>query len=315
MSALAAPSPSTAPAGLPGRRRALIVAAALCTAALAGVYALSRGTRSGRRLDERAKGFEPSDHPLLSGVASLLLDPAVLASVAVLALACVVAAVLRDRRSLALGAAVAALAANLTTQALKPALGALDPFGGDALRETPAAFPSGHATVAASLAVVLVMSAPARWRRPAALFGGVYASAVAVAVVALQWHYPSDVFGTFLVMGAWSALGIWVATARCAAARPQVAIAPSGIGRPVALACVAFVAVGALVLAIRADALEFVRENAAFVGAAAGLVLMGATLSVLVGRVTHGRPEIGPVLDVSPLPASQPEPAELRGAA
>ena len=65
--------------------------------------------------------------------------------------------------------------------------------------DSGASYPSGHATVAAVLAVALVVIA-ATWRgRAAALvLGGLYAVAVAVSRVYLADHYPADVLGSMV---------------------------------------------------------------------------------------------------------------------
>jgi membrane-associated phospholipid phosphatase len=114
------------------------------------------------------------------------------------------AAVRRGREALAALAVVAG--ANLTTQILKHALahprfqaefaGFHQPWAN--------AFPSGHATGAASIAVALLFVAPPRLRPLAAGLGAAYAAAVGSSVIVLQWHYPSDVVGALLVVGSWT---------------------------------------------------------------------------------------------------------------
>lgn len=106
------------------------------------------------------------------------------------------------RRGPALAAATALIlaGANLTTQALKPALA--EPRFHAMLDEQIAAesWPSGHATASAALGLALVLVYP-RLRIPAAVF----ALTIGVAVVLDFWHYPSDVLGGYLVAGAWAA--------------------------------------------------------------------------------------------------------------
>ena len=53
-------------------------------------------------------------------------------------------------------------------------------------------YPSGSTVGAAALAVAAVLAVPARWRALPAAVGAVYAIWMAVAVVALRWHYPTD---------------------------------------------------------------------------------------------------------------------------
>jgi undecaprenyl-diphosphatase len=60
-------------------------------------------------------------------------------------------------------------------------------------------FPSGHATVAAVLAVALVViAATFAWRAAALVLGVLYAVVVAASRVYLGDHYPLDVLGSML---------------------------------------------------------------------------------------------------------------------
>ncbi|HEY1853539.1 MAG TPA: phosphatase PAP2 family protein [Solirubrobacterales bacterium] len=94
-------------------------------------------------------------------------------------------------------AAVAVVAgATLSTQVLK----VLMPWAW--------AFPSGHTTAAASLAVALVLVAPPHLRRPAAVLGAAFVAAVGAAVIVLGWHFPGDVIGGLLVVASWTCAAI-----------------------------------------------------------------------------------------------------------
>jgi undecaprenyl-diphosphatase len=53
-------------------------------------------------------------------------------------------------------------------------------------------YPSGTAVGAAALATAAVLVTPDRWRVATAMVAGVYALWSATAVVALQWHLPTD---------------------------------------------------------------------------------------------------------------------------
>ena len=66
-------------------------------------------------------------------------------------------------------------------------------------------FPSGHSTVAMSLAVGAVLVAPRRLRGTVALAGVAYAAAVAGATVVTGWHRPSDTIGGGFVAVGWGA--------------------------------------------------------------------------------------------------------------
>src|SRR5262249_47992480 len=66
--------------------------------------------------------------------------------------------------------------------------------------------PSGHATVAASVAVALVLVLPPRARGIGALIGAGYAAFVGVATMSAGWHRPSDSIAAFLIVGLWAAV-------------------------------------------------------------------------------------------------------------
>ena len=109
-----------------------------------------------------------------------------------------------DRRREALAAVAVVAGANVTTQVLKALLdhhryqsflGPDQPWSG--------AFPSGHATAAASIGVALFLVAPPRLRPLAAVIGASFTALVSVSVVLLEWHYPSDVLGGLLIVAGW----------------------------------------------------------------------------------------------------------------
>lgn len=123
---------------------------------------------------------------------------------AFLGLLCIAVALARRRPWRALAAAVVLVGTGLTTQALKHLLA--QPRYADWLFDGQiegASWPSGHSTAAMTLALCAVMVVPPGWRAAIALFGGGCALGLAYATLALTWHYPSDVFGGFLVAGAW----------------------------------------------------------------------------------------------------------------
>ena len=128
-------------------------------------------------------------------------------------------AMIRGRPRLALAAGVIVLGANLTTQVLKSGLDRPDLV--DGLGPSPGAFPSGHVTVAMSLAMALALVAPPALRWVAAVAGCGYAAVVGMAVLALDWHRPSEVIAGYLVCVGWAAAvtAVLVATSGTARAR------------------------------------------------------------------------------------------------
>ncbi|WP_052436747.1 hypothetical protein [Georgenia sp. SUBG003] len=155
------------------RRAAGVLLAVLASAAVVGVWWFFVTTPSGQRVDEIAYLGSRIGRSRLDGGAQTVLD---VVSVPFLALVVVVAgAVALLRRRLMLAVAVAAVVggANVTTQLLKyhvftrPELG-ISEAGMNSL-------PSGHTTVAATVAGAALLATPPRWRWLALLVGLAYA--------------------------------------------------------------------------------------------------------------------------------------------
>jgi membrane-associated phospholipid phosphatase len=114
----------------------------------------------------------------------------------------------RQRES---GMALVVLAgANLSTQVLKvvfenPHLLYEPSFESTSTNGVPGrdSFPSGHVTAVASLAVAALFVVSPPHRMVLAALGALATAAVGVSVVALGWHFPTDVLGGLLVVGAW----------------------------------------------------------------------------------------------------------------
>ncbi|MEA2245985.1 MAG: hypothetical protein QOH46_514 [Solirubrobacteraceae bacterium] len=141
-----------------------------------------------------------------------------------------------------------------------------------------AAWPSGHATAAMTLALCAVLVVPPALRAVTALAGGLFAAGVGYAVIVLAWHYPSDVLGGFLMASTWTALaisGLRVMEERPAGDGVTVEWGPQ-IRLWLAAGAAAFAAV--LVLASSRDgvALYAAERPTLVLGAAAIAVLSGA---------------------------------------
>lgn len=194
------------------------VAAALGFVAL---YWVALGTDLGLRLDDQAVvlSTERGAFPEVYEAIELAMRVIGLISLAIVGGSTVALGFLLGRPAEAIAAGVTIAAANVATQVLKPLLGALDPLGGDATREFAAAFPSGHATVAMSLGLGLVIVAPAAMRPLAALAAWGTAVAVGLSLVALGWHYPSDVAGGYLVAATCAGLSAAAVASRASRGR------------------------------------------------------------------------------------------------
>lgn len=120
-----------------------------------------------------------------------------------LAIACGIALV-RHRPRAALAALFVVAGANLTTQLFKtllahPRFQAL--LGAEQIGAN--SFPSGHTTAVASIAIAFAFVVSREWRPAVALVGTGLVAAVGCSVMALDWHYPSDVLGGILVAAGW----------------------------------------------------------------------------------------------------------------
>lgn len=150
------------------------------------------------------------DHVRVAGVAHFIADLCNPSPYVYLAAIPMAIALRRRRLRLVVAVGTILLGANVTTHLLKPLLahpraaslfGGVSPLG-------PNSWPSGHATAAMSLALSTVLAVPARARPAVAALGALFAVAVSYSFLSLGWHYPSDVFGGFLVASIWTMLAI-----------------------------------------------------------------------------------------------------------
>jgi membrane-associated phospholipid phosphatase len=174
-------------------RRALLIYAAGCVAVAGVVYAFAFHTARGLRWDaeilQAAMGGR--DRPTVQAASETLINTISIGSLVLLGGALVVIALLLRRGRAAVAAGLVIAGANATTQILKPLIG-------------HHRFPSGHATVAMSLAVATVLVATPGWKLLAGLVGAAYAAGIGVALVIEGSHFPSEVAVGYLVAGAWA---------------------------------------------------------------------------------------------------------------
>jgi membrane-associated phospholipid phosphatase len=185
--------------------KAPVAAWLACVGALVLLALLVNGVDSAQRLDatvlSRVMAPERSTTASLADGIVHLGDP--LPLLLMLALACGFA--LWRRRPLDAVAAVTVVAgANLTTQILKVVLAhpRFQPILGED-QIGAVAFPSGHATAIASIAIAFAIVAPPQRRPAVAAVGACLVAVVCSAVLTLAWHFPSDVVGGILVAGGW----------------------------------------------------------------------------------------------------------------
>lgn len=115
-------------------------------------------------------------------------------------------ALIRGRVALAVVATLLVVGANVTTQVLKYLIHRPD-FGVDPERAGAGnSLPSGHTTIAAAVAVALVLVLPPKVRAWGALVAVAYTALAGVATLSAGWHRPSDAVASLLIVGAWAAV-------------------------------------------------------------------------------------------------------------
>jgi membrane-associated phospholipid phosphatase len=256
-------------------RRALLVLSAAATAALVVVYTLAVRTAWGQRLDATALRGRRELRAKAVHAAARLITTIDVASLVLLGGAIVLVALLRARPRLAAGAAAIIAGSVITTEVLKhvvlsrPYLGVLD-----ALHGRPS-FPSGHTTVAMSLAIAAMLVSPSRWRGIVGALGALYASAMGVALIATANHRPSDPIGAALVVTAWAAMVTAMLVGRAGHERHEPTgsrVSPWLALGGLALLVVAFVGLAATIVAIRRNRLDTIELGGAFAASATAIV-------------------------------------------
>ena len=268
----------------------LLALGVLCALATAGLFRVAVHTTAGQRWDERLRGGVDAGQARIHEAGSDLLQTISVSSLALVGALIVAIALVRRRPRLAIGAGVVVLGSNVTVQVMK---GALErPPLGDTWWNGPNSFPSGHATVAMSLAMAVILVAPPALRVPMAVIGGAYALGVGVAVIALDWHRPSDVLGAYLVVTAWTglvaaALAHWPdrGTAR---RRDDDRARAWGLGLAAVLA--ATIAIAAVRAATEPDVAALAMDRTGLVAAGIVCSLVGGVLLAAVAMLTGGRP-------------------------
>ncbi|MCL1871417.1 MAG: phosphatase PAP2 family protein [Promicromonosporaceae bacterium] len=305
-SATTTPRPGARPLAAARRARARVAAVVLAVLAAAGVHLtwfVFVATRSGQHVDAMALEGAQHGRDTLWHVARPVLDVVSVTFVVVGIAAAMVVAMLRRRWALALQVAVLVAGANVTTQVLKysvyPRPSLLPGWTG------ANALPSGHTTVAASVAAALLLVVPRTWRPLVAVLGAVWTAATGVSTLVGQWHRPSDVVAAVLVVLAWAA-GICAVRTRSSldvvgpggrATRGATAVAAGLLGLAgVGTGAVAAIALVDLGVGVRG--IPFGGDVTAYAGGVAGVVAVTsvAFALLLLVRQATSRPEdrVGP---------------------
>jgi membrane-associated phospholipid phosphatase len=192
----------------------MVAAALWCVLAFFALLYLAYYVAPARWLDSAAlHGFTAMYSPRIDHAANVFAHlcnpiPYAIASLVVVAIA---ARVRSPRTAAAIFLFIAG--ANATSQLLKPALAhhrELWQTQWHMYNVADAAFPSGHATAAMTISLALLIIVPPAFRPLVATFGALFTIAVSFSILILEYHFPSDVVGGYLVATAWG-LGTFAA--------------------------------------------------------------------------------------------------------
>lgn len=234
----------------------------------------------------------PEVTPLIDRVAHLA-DPL---PYGLIGLALAAVALMRGRVRLALAIPVVLVAAGATTTLLKPLLATprYDEWLGTG-QIAAASWPSGHASASMTLGLLAVLAMPPRLRPTAAAAGGAFAICVSYAILALGWHFPSDVVGGFLNAGMWVLLAVAVLAALEARwperrrgvlreGRPR----PVDAVGPIALGAGAAAMVGAIALSRPGQVADYALSRPTWTAGAITIAGLAALLAATLARALGG---------------------------
>lgn len=255
--------------------------------AITGVLAKLVGTTrvgDARALDGFVDLNSPQLTPALDSIAHLA-DPL---PYALTGLALAAIALARGRARVAVAIPLLFVVSGATTQALKQLLAS--PRFGDWLGDSQiaaASWPSGHSTAAMTMALCAVLAAPPRLRPTVAAVGGAFAIAVAYAILTLAWHFPSDVFGGYLVAATYVLLAVsaialterrWPSRRGAEASSRPVDVVPA-----LGIALAAAGAAAGVALARPRALLDFAATHTTFVAGALAIAALAAVLAGVIG--------------------------------
>jgi membrane-associated phospholipid phosphatase len=191
---------------------ALAGAETVCFVMLARFFVRSE---HGQLLDTVALTGRRIGRAQVAGLLDLVLNTISVVSVAIATAVVGFVAMIRRRIALAFGVVLLIAGANATTEILKRTISRPN-LGVDLQRAAAGnSLPSGHTTIAASVAVAVLLVLPARMRGGGAMLGALGATVVGVATLSAGWHRPSDAVAALLVVGAWAGVaGVFIVLAQ-----------------------------------------------------------------------------------------------------
>lgn len=266
-----------------------LIAALVCLAGLVATGILSHLVPSGEVLDARLlDAFTQLREYDVDGVLTTAVHLGDALPYLFFTCAIVLTALARERPHLAIVLAVVLVASPLTAEILKELTaqvrGRSVEFADHINR---ASWPSGHATGAMTAALCALIAAPRSLRPVVAILGGVHALVVGYAVIALVWHFPSDVVGAYLLAATWALLGV-AAVRRWpdpASVRERHTTVAAGMAAAV-IACVA-VAMFTLSYVRPGELLDDAARNTTLFAGGLGIAALASVLAALLARVAR----------------------------
>lgn len=191
----------------------------------------------GQHIDQAAMLHVQSGHAVPVAVLSLL-GRAAIAATSVVAVWSVLLSLLQHSPRALVAAIMIAVGANATTQLLKHQILHRPDLG----LGVHNSLPSGHTTLVASAAAVVLISAPKRWR-PLLVAIAAWATAVTgLSTIISGWHRPADVVAALAITVVWTALATMIMGP--IARRAGSMVVPAAVGVMAALVLLAMIGVG-----------------------------------------------------------------------
>lgn len=186
----------------------LLGALLACAGSVGACWALAKAavhTARGQRLDQLVLTAAQNDAGPMTRIVFPVLNTVTVPVIVAAIIVAVVLTLLQRRASMVVHLVVLVAGAAATTQIVKHLV--IDRTAlASGLDVTPNSFPSGHTTLAAAVAVALMLASPRHVRSLVALLGAAWTAVAGIGTIAGGWHRPSDVLGALLVVGAWTFL-------------------------------------------------------------------------------------------------------------
>lgn len=274
-----------------------LLLAALTAIALAITGALAKLVPLTRAGDARTlNGFVDLNAPHLTPALNTIAHLADPGPYALTGLALAAIALARGRVRVAAAIPLIFVATGTTTEALKHLLATqrFDEWLGHA-QIAAASWPSGHSTAAMTMALCAVIAAPPRLRPTVAAIGGAFAVAVAYAILTLGWHFPSDVFGGYLVAATYVLLAVsaialterrWPSRRGAEAGSRPVDVIPA-----LGIALAGAGAAAGVALARPRELMDYAGTHTTFVAGALAIAALAAVLAGVIGSGFRAPPK------------------------